>query len=66
MYEQDQWQTEGENREKLQVMKEQAIKDNDVIVFNSINSYERSGKDVTVLLKIIKQLYDENRKLKNE
>jgi hypothetical protein len=51
---------------KLWEMKEEAIKDNDVIVYNAINTYQRNDNDPTVLIKFIKQLYDENKKLMNQ
>jgi hypothetical protein len=57
--------TEENNRARLQLMKHQAIKENDVAVFNSITSYEKSGNDVTVLIAIIKRLYDENMRLRD-
>jgi len=57
MYEQDQWQREGENEDRLMEMKRDAILNNDVITFNAISLYENSGKDVIVLIKAIKNLY---------
>lgn len=61
MYEQDQWQREGENEKKLRKMKEEAIKNNDIIIFNAINLYEKNGKDVTILIKAIKDMYEQSR-----
>jgi hypothetical protein len=52
------------NEEKLKQMKEEASKNQDAIVFNAINAYERSGNDVTVLVKMIKSMYDAS--LKNQ
>ncbi len=52
----------SENIDKLLKMKEEAVKNNDVIRFNAINLYQRSGNDVTVLIKMIKELYEKSKR----
>jgi len=56
MYEQDKWQTESETAKRVQEMKMQASKQNNAILFNIINTYERSDNDVMVLLKVIQRM----------
>lgn len=56
MYEQDKWQSEGETTKKIQEMKMKASKENNAVLFNIINSYERSDNDVMVLLKVIQRM----------
>lgn len=56
MYEQDRWQTESETDKKVHEMKMQASKENNAMLFNIINTYERSGNDVMVLLKMIQRM----------
>lgn len=66
MYKNDKWRTETVFENKLREMKANAGRDNDVIAFNAINLYQRSGNDVTVLVKEIKRLSDRVNELSAE
>ena len=61
MYEQDKWQRQGEIEDKVKQLKDKASIENDAILFNAINSYQRNDNDVLVLINIIDQLNKRNK-----
>ncbi|MEE5181152.1 hypothetical protein JDW21_19040 [Bacillus subtilis] len=59
-HDRDSWWKRDRNRDKLIEMKKKAIRENDSITYRAIQLYESSGNDVTVLVKMIKDMYERN------
>jgi outer membrane biogenesis lipoprotein LolB len=51
---------------RLKELKYEANKNNDVVVYNSILAYEKHQNDPSVLVKILKQINDENKELRQK